>query len=133
MSESEDESADVGAVVSNRQRPLVYAVAGLVTLWAPGSAELFANRSFRTDEVKHELEQTANMLSLKEQIDANKKSATRSKDVDTKIIKLLMRDLDLLRAQVVKLSHKRERELLRANFTAQRNSAVELLVEAQRE
>ncbi len=130
---SEDEASDVGAVVSNRQRPLVYAVAGLVTLWAPGGAEMFANRAFRTDEVKHELLQDKNWLVLKGELGDLKKSSDKRKDVDTKIIKLLMRDLDLLRAQVVKLSHKKERAALRDNFIAQRNNAVELLVEAQKD
>lgn len=134
MSELDDETAvDIGKVVSNRQRPLLYAVAGALTLWAPGGVEMLAARSFRTEEVKHEILQDEFSLKLKEQMDANKKSAQRSKEIDTKIIKLMMRDLDLLRAQVVRLSHKRERGLLRSNFAAQRNNAVELLVEAQKE
>jgi hypothetical protein len=127
-----DDAIEVAKVLGNTMRPIWLSIVGGLALFSGGGTELWSLHSFMHAEALHETKQDENMLVLKNRLDERDIAAKRAAELSTKIISLQMQQLDLLRAQVVKLSPKREREKLRDNFAAQRTKSVELLVLAQK-
>lgn len=89
--------------------------------------------SFMNRDEVHEMKQDQNLLTLLKRITAQDATlkAIQERNLDT--LRLMLSDLDMLRAKQIKTLPKRDRDQARRDFSVQRDKAIALLFAAQKD
>lgn len=89
--------------------------------------------TFMNRDAAHEKQQDENLLTLRKQLKEQDAQVQKVRERNLELVRLILNDMELIRANQMKVLPKRDREQASRDYAVQRQKGVDLLVEVQKD